>query len=77
MESKELEFESSFYPNCFHFLPLGESFINSFVFEAQRAGSTRVFDHMGVSAPNLHFLQASTVISNILYLTQFLQNFII
>ena len=35
MGSKDLEFESSFYPNCF--LPLGESFIISFVFEAKIA----------------------------------------
>ena len=37
MEPKELGFESWFYPNRFSSLPLGESFINSFVFEAETA----------------------------------------
>lgn len=37
MESRELGFESRFYPKCFHFLPLGDSFIMSFVFEAETA----------------------------------------
>ena len=32
VESKERGFESLFYSDCFGFLPLGESFINSFVF---------------------------------------------
>lgn len=37
MESRELGFESRFYPKCFHFLPLGDSFITFFVFEAETA----------------------------------------
>ena len=37
MEPKELGFEPWFYPNGFSSLPLGESFIKSFVFEAETA----------------------------------------
>ena len=39
MESEELGFD----PNCFSFLPLGESF-NSFVFEAEIAVLLTVWD---------------------------------
>ena len=40
MESKEPRFEFRFHSKCFSFLPLGEAFINSFVFEAEIAVCT-------------------------------------
>lgn len=52
MESRELGFESRFYPKCFHFLPLGDSCTTSFVFEAETAvqGFSSV---LGPPAPTL------------------------
>ena len=51
VESKELGFESWFYPNYFSFLSLGESFINSFVFEADLA-SLQISHCIGIGSPN-------------------------
>lgn len=43
MESKELGFESWFYPNCFNFPSMGGQFINSVVFLRQRYIAIREF----------------------------------
>ena len=66
MESDELGCKSSFHPNGFNFLPLGESLINSLVFEAEiivhrfsTGGGSR-----GSGAPNPCVVQGSTGVRN-------------
>ena len=47
VKSKERRYESWFYPNSLSFLPLGESFINSFVFWGKNS-RVRIFGGVGV-----------------------------